>query len=158
MAWIMPIADAGSGIFWFVVILFVIISKIVQATKKNAAPPAGGPKPRTPASSGESSPEDELRDFLKRLSQDADQPPPIAPARPAAPPPPPAGGKYRQTAGQVEVLSPKLDSHSPLQQINSASMYVPFMVVLALTVRLVRFTELSELSKLGLLSLTQRVF
>ena len=89
MAWHMPIASGGEGLFWFVVVLFVIISKIVKATKKDPSPPAGSPRPLTPASTGEFSPEEELRDFLKRLSQGADQPPPpVRPVRPVATPQP----------------------------------------------------------------------
>jgi len=109
MAWNMPIASGGEGIFWFVVIVFVIVSNIVKAMKKkqDATPPAGSPKPRTPVSKGEYSPEEELRDFLKRLSQDADQPPPLAPARPVAKPPPlPAEVARTTTSSQPGVARP----------------------------------------------------
>ena len=86
MAWTIPIAAVdGGGIFWLAVVIFVIISKIAKASKKNAPPTQ---KPGLPDMS-DFSPEDELRDFLKRLSPGSEAAPPPVPQPQRHVPPPP---------------------------------------------------------------------
>ena len=80
MVWQTPIAAGAEGVFWFIVMVFVIISQIAKAAKKKA-PPAQ--KPQVPGTSA-SSPEQELGDFLKRLSQgyeETSEPPLFEPKR-----------------------------------------------------------------------------
>ena len=47
MAWHLPIAEGGGGLIWFVIVLFVIISKIVKAGKENQGRGATPSAPRT---------------------------------------------------------------------------------------------------------------
>ena len=82
MAWHVPIASGAEGFIGFIVVLVIIVSQLVRAGKSISS--AAG-KPQRPAERGHA-PEDELRDFLKRLSQGADQPPPLLPRQPAPPP------------------------------------------------------------------------
>ena len=103
MAWHTPIvASGGEGIFWLIVTIFVIISQIAKASKKNAPPTQ---KQGLPDAGG--SPEEELRDFLKRLSGGAEEsqqqppPPPPRPQRPLPPPPLPAPAARTTAGGQA---------------------------------------------------------
>lgn len=135
MAWTIPIAaSGGEGLFWLAVAIFVIISKIVQASKKNAPPTR---KPDQP-DAADFSPEEELRDFLKRLSPGTESvPPPMPqPQRPVPPPLPaqaartttssqPGAARARQPATPTRAAAPKarpvpLPQPLPAQEVVAA--------------------------------------
>ena len=104
MVWQTPIAAGAEGVFWFIVMVFVIISQIAKASKKKTPPDR---KPQIPGASA-SSPEEELGDFLKRLSQGyeepSSEPPPIA--VPMPPPPRPRARPASVPARATNVTQP----------------------------------------------------
>lgn len=125
MVYAFPIAAGGEGIFWLIVVVFVIVSQIAKAAKKGSSPqgtpPFGGPDA--------TSPEEELSDFLKRLTEGARQqtqhrpaPPPL-PAAAHRPPPLPTRGARRENttlASQRAKPQPRRREHTAAETITPA--------------------------------------
>lgn len=101
----LPIAAGGiEVIIWLVVFLFYSLAQLANKKRKSGQPPGRPTRPARPRPPGRTA-EDELKDFLEKLSGQA----PAAPPKPRPAPPPPPTPRRAPAPVRTTVAAPVSD-------------------------------------------------